>query len=470
MKGGIQRLIAALLVALPVAGPLAAGLLAAGLLAAIPPGAVLADFSFNEVGGSVVRVSTVVRYQDELREAGHGTGFVINDRGAIATNQHVIDFDQSTMPPGAEFVGFMVPDGSFSNLLEARVVWASADLDLAVLEVVGLDRPPVILPEIEPEVGSDVYAVGFPGAGEEFAGQMDHLLEPYVTNGLVGRLLDGGDPASPGTIRRLVQHNADLNPGNSGGPLFDDCNRVVGINTFGPRATMPIGIDPQTGQPSAQGATVQGIFFSAYIGVLLEQLEANNIPFVRVGDACVPLAPGPVAGAPWDIYLYAGAALIIALGAVGVSLRKPRERVVRVVETYSQMLRRKGRSASYEAVGTPSVQRAPTETGTRWTLSGRDSGGGPVQIGFTREKLAQAARGLTLGRNSELCDFVVNDPSVSRRHARILLSGDAVMIEDMSSSNGTFLDGNQLEPYQATGLAAGARIRLGEVDMLFAEA
>ncbi len=69
-----------------------------------------------------------------------------------------------------------------------------------------------------------------------------------------------------------------------------------------------------------------------------------------------------------------------------------------------------------------------------------------------------------LGRNSD-APIWIGDPSVSRRHARILVDGGTASLEDLGSKNGTFVEGKRLEG--PVTLPDGARIRLGHVDLVF---
>ncbi|MBW3538792.1 MAG: FHA domain-containing protein [Planctomycetes bacterium] len=76
---------------------------------------------------------------------------------------------------------------------------------------------------------------------------------------------------------------------------------------------------------------------------------------------------------------------------------------------------------------------------------------------FLRRDVAE--RPMTLGRDSE-CDFVLDAPAVSRRHARVWLEGHHVWLEDLRSTNGTFVNG---KPVQRCRLDPGDRIRIGRV-------
>jgi hypothetical protein len=190
------------------------------------------------------------------------------------------------------------------------------------------------------------------------------------------------------------------------------------------------------------------------------------------------------------------AAVLILSGVAFVMLvlRRPRERVVQVVETYSQMLRRKGgddgapdrplATAAMSAAGTVPGQHpmpaaaaaravAPTHgggvaTSSGWALSGFDSDGKAVRISVANETLARAARGLVIGRQESLSDLVLDDNTVSRRHARVVELNGGVGIVDLNSSNGTAINGQLLAPYKdPIPLNTGAKIEFGDVKLTF---
>ncbi|MEV0623385.1 trypsin-like peptidase domain-containing protein [Nonomuraea sp. NPDC050404] len=138
-----------------------------------------------------------------------GTGFVVDDRGHILTNAHVVS--------GSTSVTVVLNDGS---RLSARVAGADDDEDLAVLEV---DYPRELTPatlgrSADLSVGDQVLAIGSPLG-----------LSGTVTAGIVSAL--DREVRLGGSRRTAVQTDASINPGNSGGPLVNARGEVVGVNT-----------------------------------------------------------------------------------------------------------------------------------------------------------------------------------------------------------------------------------------------
>ncbi len=465
-----RRLIAALLC-----------LIVGGVLAASPA---WAGFEVRKVDRSVIRVQHLIKRDGRVSFGPHGTGFIINEQGYAVTNQHVVQ--RPELPPGVEYLGIFVPDGSWdkSKLLPVTIVWESKALDLAIIRIEGLKRPPVVLADVRygesPNKGDKVYAIGFPGAGDA---SPRGALKSTLTSGIVGKVFVGRGGRGQ-TDRPIIQHEAGVSPGNSGGPLFNDCNQVIGINTF--VATSKFIVRREGRRIVARGAAVTGVYYSPHVSSLIAVLKAQRIRYRSSSDLC---RSGP--GTSVTLIVSVLVALLLAGVAMVLALRRPRERIVRVVESYSQMLRRKGTSQvgpggdgsslASEASGAmpgrgalPPVKNAKArgdfgvrgEAAESWILSGFDSGGHAVHLSLDQDQLALAARGLVIGRQRSLSDLMLEDISVSRRHARVVKLDGGVGIIDLNSSNGTLVDGRRLAPYgEPTLLRIGATVEIGDVKL-----
>ena len=104
---------------------------------------------------------------------------------------------------------------------------------------------------------------------------------------------------------------------------------------------------------------------------------------------------------------------------------------------------------------------SPLEGG--WMLEGADGAGRPVRLIVADRELARAELGITIGRHPELCERIVADPSVSRRHCRLGLNGGRLAVEDLNSLNGTLLDGAEVPQFRPQPLHAGQELVLGQV-------
>ncbi|CAN5807607.1 hypothetical protein BH11PSE3_BH11PSE3_13330 [soil metagenome] len=98
-------------------------------------------------------------------------------------------------------------------------------------------------------------------------------------------------------------------------------------------------------------------------------------------------------------------------------------------------------------------------------FEGTDSTSSKHAFEVTLEKLMSRADGLVIGRAADQCDLVVAHPTVSRRHARLRVAGEALQLEDLGSTNGTKVGDQALKAGQPVTLHAGDKLRLGDVDM-----
>lgn len=216
----------------------------------------------DKVNSAVVKV---------LTETGSGSGFVLNARGDVATNHHVVEGSGR----------FAVQQGD--RHAPASLVWSSAEFDLAVLRMRQPGLPglaTVILATSPPAPPLNAVAVGFPGAAETIA--TSDTAIPSYNKGNVARIFSG--TWNGRQELRIVQHSADINPGNSGGPLFDACGRVIGVNTAGPSVT----VSQTPGGPSINAPT--GILWASFVGELARELDARSIAYEEVGDSCFAAA------------------------------------------------------------------------------------------------------------------------------------------------------------------------------------
>lgn len=99
-------------------------------------------------------------------------------------------------------------------------------------------------------------------------------------------------------------------------------------------------------------------------------------------------------------------------------------------------------------------------------FEGVDAAGKQFGFDVALDKLMTASRGMTIGRAADQCEFVLAHTTVSRRHARLTLAGEALRIEDLGSTNGTSVDGMTLHKNVPASLRAGARLRLGGLDLI----
>jgi S1-C subfamily serine protease len=172
---------------------------------------------YERVAPSVVNVTTQVLrrnfFFEVVPEEGAGSGFVLDTDGHILTNYHVVEGAQRVE------VGF-----GEDVVLPARIVGLDPRNDIALLKVdgpAGLLTPVELGISADLQVGQRAIAIGNP------FGQFGRTLTTGVISAL-DRTLEGPDGR---TITGIIQTDAAINRGNSGGPLLDSNGRVIGINT-----------------------------------------------------------------------------------------------------------------------------------------------------------------------------------------------------------------------------------------------
>jgi serine protease Do len=169
---------------------------------------------FNSVQGAIVLIRTAADAleHDEYLQRSSGSGVVIVNRGTILTSLHVV--------AGAGRIRVRFADGLESD---AKIVSQQPENDLAVLQAQTVPddlAAATMRPKADLRPGDTVVAVGFPfGIG------------PSVTAGVVSGLKRSFRTTHGDQLSNLIQFDAAVNPGSSGGPLLNAAGEVVGIVT-----------------------------------------------------------------------------------------------------------------------------------------------------------------------------------------------------------------------------------------------
>ena len=222
----------------------------------------------KNVQGGVVQILTITS---------SGSGFIIDTDGHVVTNQHVVGGNRSVtvrMNDGTEY--------------PASVLGVDAVADLAVIDIAPeIALTPVPLGDSSKvQVGEDVVAIGYPLGYQLGQSQT-------VTTGIIS----SRRPNFQGSGVEHLQTDAAMNPGNSGGPLFNRAGQVIGVNTSRKETT-------------SDGRPVIGISFAVSINELksrLDALKGNPQPGATPTRVPTPATPAPTPStAPTPLPLPAG--------------------------------------------------------------------------------------------------------------------------------------------------------------------
>jgi S1-C subfamily serine protease len=224
--------------------------------------------------------------QTQRQGTATGSGIVIDAKGTILTNYHVVE--------NAVKVTVSFEKG---KSVEAKVVGKDPSDDLAILSIPtdGLTLHPLKLGDSSAvEVGDPVYAIGNP-----------FDLERTLTTGVISALQREITAPNGFTINHVLQTDAPINPGNSGGPLLNINGEVIGINSqietggsgggsVGIGFSIPINTAKAQIATLEKGGTVRGAYLGLTSRTIDGSLAALNLP-VKAGALVESVQPGTAA-------------------------------------------------------------------------------------------------------------------------------------------------------------------------------
>ncbi|MEM7710028.1 MAG: trypsin-like peptidase domain-containing protein [Pseudomonadota bacterium] len=383
-------------------------LLLAVLSVGLPATMTVAQDARELAAAMPVSVGRVLVYGSDRKLKGTGSGYALSHDAdgdtLFLTNQHVIEGGST-----AE-VRFGI-DGEVERF-SARLVNASPEYDMAVLRLSPIgntDFRPTPLPLANHKIdqGEDVYAIGFPGSADVAFWGLDDpaLYETVVTRGIVGKSFRRSWTRNGAQID-VLQHDATLNGGNSGGPLMTRCGTVAGLNTAG-------------------HVEAAGTYWSSSAAAMRSFLDLSKVETALVG----PCASGP----DWRYFAGGGLLLLAALG--GTIWMRPGD-------------------GGMPKFGTRAA-RGPDRAATA-LLTAEIAG---QRIALTSQLLE---KGVVFGRSGE-ATITVKDESLSRAHAQLMLRDRKLFIQDLGSTNGTTVDGRPIAKDAKVQINTKSEVRLGSL-------
>lgn len=435
-----------------------------------------------------------------------GTGFVVSPDGHVVTNNHVTT--------GARKL-FVVTNNTMKPL-EATLINTSREVDLSILEVPKLrgKAPALTLNYTKNDAGTKVWAIGYPAAANSVK-SIERRAISTTTDGIISRSYNG-TWGGGGTIR-VIQHNAPISGGNSGGPLFNDCNQVVGVNTM--IAAVRVGRNKITAP--------QGVFYASHILESIRLLDNSGVNIRKTNIKCSVATAGVPSVSSDEInktkieikkledqirrkdaqrieddkrrkaaedkriadqakkdaeekafqkrlFIGLGAAIALlsglTLAALIFAMKKPKHPFVRSMSRMVGMSAPVGTSRSV-----PKRNDKPQSSSQRGSnrnargskalgLSGFSNDGHKISLNVSARDL-ESPHGFSFGRSRDFVDQVLDDDAISKRHFRIKMERGNLVIEDLNSTNGTYVSGTRLSPYNPQKLRRNDRITIGGLEL-----
>jgi len=437
----------------------------------------------------------------ETGAGGSGSGFVIHPDGIILTSGHVVAptrnrdaLDNDLVRNGAiaalvrhfpletlrtlyrdeeldRYLAPLIATGRIANVKAVSQVELSngetlpysirryspalneRGTDLAVLQIARKNLPVLPLGDSESvRVGESIWSVGYPAV----ASSSDEVI-----GGWLSRDSDLEATVNPGTITAIkrnvantpvLQSNVAIYRGNSGGPAVNVSGEAIGISTWGHTSAeqikflVPINVAKQmlaeakipsgavgafnTSYRAALDAANEGDWMTAKVELLrAAKIFPNSPDLIRFGrDADRAIASMP----PWQLHpILTIVTIVLAIAAmVAIVILFARANRPRVVPDVLK-------TTTVESVVAPSgvLLSASGMLGRFTILNGTRAG----------EKLGLGGSGIRIGRESSICEIVLENPKVSRLHAEIVSIDGKVLLIDRNSSNGTYVNDQKID-------------------------
>jgi S1-C subfamily serine protease len=211
----------------------------------------------DKAKNAVVKVDVYKKSKNgRLISSGSGSGFIFSSDGLIFTNSHVVN--------GADKMMVSLLN---ENEIEATLIGQDPDTDLAILKISSDGYSVANLGDASAlQIGQFVIAIGNP-----------YGYQHTVTAGVVSALGRTLRTQSGRLVDHVIQSDAALNPGNSGGPMINTDGEVVGVNTAMVTGAqgLSFSVDINTAKEIARQLIQDGKVFKAYLGIMLQEVAIN---------------------------------------------------------------------------------------------------------------------------------------------------------------------------------------------------
>lgn len=176
--------------------------------------------AFDGFGGVQFQVPSTCQNGTEKQQISSGSGYLVTDDGYIMTNKHVV-----SEAAGTEYAVILNDEAHKNETVVAKVLATDPTNDIAVLKIEETGLPFLTFADSDAiQVGQTAIAIGYA------LGQFENTVSKGVVSGLARSIEAGDGRMRSERLSGIIQTDAALNPGNSGGPLLDIQGNVIGMN------------------------------------------------------------------------------------------------------------------------------------------------------------------------------------------------------------------------------------------------
>jgi len=347
--------------------------------------------------------------------------------------------------------------------------------DIAILKIDVGNLPTVKLGNSDSvHIQEALTVFGYPGAASGELLSEASALVPTVTNGHISAMKVDfkGTP--------VIQSDAAITHGNSGGPAFNDAGEVIGISTFGPEVAgfnffVPIntamefvnsvGVKPDSGLFNRLWSAALDTYDSGKCNTAKSKIQSvlNIMPnepdataLMRASETCAN-EEGTIGRAMEETtwMIYGGVGLVIVITAL-LLMRKKTPAPAAAVAVGGAPQVGGGGGTRVEVAPQPAVGAAAPHTEPSY---------GSVQVtagSMSGKRFPITKAGLLIGTDPSKCQIVVSEDTVSHEHAWIVPVDNRVVVVDRGSTNGTYINSVDSPRVSKVGLQNGDRVYLGK--------
>jgi pSer/pThr/pTyr-binding forkhead associated (FHA) protein len=401
---------------------------------------------------------------------GHGSTYLVSPNGHWVTNEHVVTPPEN-LPPGAETALFVLY--SLSPKLEMKpiqVLWQDSKKDLAILkaEPPAGAKPLTFANQQFIHQAQRVMSIGFPGLADDLSrgggfGDVTSFVSPKMAEGLLSHSYISTDNT------QMWQHSCNIVGGNSGGPLVNECGQVVGTNDGG----IAFGLNPNV-------TIATGYNHAISLQELLPRLDALHVSYRVASTAC----DSSVAGLPrWFFPVLAGVILLVVVLAGALlyfALKHNRQagRNIPITHSMFEVLKNLAKKKKGPVIADDGIKWYWDDINGKWyyfdEFGNHITGDGPNPVPHPDPKpsgpevvlrsrhypdiVIKDGQSLIIGSAKDKSDVFIQARYISKAHCRVSNHGGMVTVEDLNSTNGTFINGHRIS--NPTPLRAGDTLDL----------